>query len=316
MTPSPERLEQRETEESAEVPEATTRPSTESPGNDPSDAPEHLPARQAIPHLVDAHGGRLYGLGLKLCGNPEDAEDLVQEVFLQAYRKWHQFEGRSDPSSWLYTIGARACQRMHRRRSGEPARMEPLADLLPSEDDAVPDPEAEGPLDAQLRREAREVIDRALLALPPDFRLTLVLKDIAELSVAEVAEILGIKEATVKTRVHRARLALRKAMMEELPLDRPDRPDRDGRARRDERAVRTSRPGEHAHHPRSVCLDLLRGKQEALDRGVEFPVSQELLCERCEALFSSLDLTRDLCRDVDGGVLPPAVREMILASVG
>ncbi len=266
---------------------------------EPQDLPE-LSARQAIPHLVDAHGGRLYGLGLKLCGNPEDAEDLVQEVFLQAYRKWHQFEGRSDPSSWLYTIGARACQRMHRRRSGEPARMEPLAELLPSGDEAVPDPEAEGPLDAQLRREAREVIDRALLALPPAFRLTLVLKDIAELSVTEVAEILGIKEATVKTRVHRGRLALRKAMMEELPFDR---------------GAKGRKGGEHADHPRSVCLELLRGKQEALDRRVAFPVSDDLVCERCEALFSSLDLAQDLCRDVGGGGLPPKVRGMILESI-
>jgi len=291
------------------VPDATTSSSTR-PTN-PSEIPD-LPARQAIPRLVDAHGGRLYGLGLKLCGNPEDAEDLVQEVFLQAYRKWHQFEGRSDPSSWLYTIGARACQRMHRRRSGEPARMEPLAALLPNEDDAVPDPEAEGPLDAQLRREAREVIDRALLALPPDFRLTLVLKDIAELSVSEVAEILGIKEATVKTRVHRGRLALRKAMLDELPIGREGRP---GRSSRSDQAQGAARPAEHAKHPRSVCLELLRGKQEALDRGVEFPVAHELLCERCEALFSSLDLARDLCRDVDGGALPSKVRELILSSI-
>jgi predicted DNA-binding protein (UPF0251 family) len=203
---------------------------------------------------------------------------------------------------------------MHRRRSGEPTRMEPLAELLPSEDDAVPDPEAEGPLDAQLRREAREVVDRALLTLPPDFRLTLVLKDIAELSVAEVAEILGIKEATVKTRVHRARLALRKAMMEELP------PASRGTGRGEARTAGSAKPGgehaSHLRHPRSVCLDLLRGKQEALDRGVEYPVSQELVCERCEALFSSLDLAHDLCRDVDGGGLPPKVREMILASIG
>ena len=244
------------------MPEATTSRSTEPAENAENagggaghDLPD-LPAGQAIPRLVDAHGGRLYGLGLKLCGNPEDAEDLVQEVFLQAYRKWHQFEGRSDPSSWLYTIGARACQRMHRRRSGEPARMEPLADLLPSEDDAVPDPEAEGPLDAQLRREAREVIDRALLTLPPDFRLTLVLKDIAELSVSEVAEILGIKEATVKTRVHRARLALRKAMMEELPFDRRGRPAEraDRRGRTDRGASTRAIPGRSA----SICCGASR----------------------------------------------------------
>ncbi len=268
------------------------------------DIARDLPAGQAIPRLVDAHGGRLYGLGLKLCGNPEDAEDLVQEIFLQAYRKWDQFEGRSDPSSWLYTIGARACQRMHRRRSGEPAHLEPLADLLPQEGEIVPDPEAEGPFDAQLRREAREVLDRALQSLPPDFRLTLVLKDIAELSVAEVAAILGVKEATVKTRVHRARLALRKALVAELPLGRRGG---DGRGRR-------AGPEASSEHPRAVCLDLLRAKQEALDRGTEFPVPDEVVCDRCRALFGSLDLTRDLCRELDGE-LPPELRRLILESV-
>lgn len=266
------------------------------PGSDR--VPSDLPAGQAIPRLVDAHGGRLYGLGLKLCGNPADAEDLVQEIFLQAYRKWHQFEGRSDPSSWLYTIGARACRRMHRRRSGEPAHMETLADLLPAEGEAVPDPEAEGPLDEQLRREAREAVDRALARINPDFRLALVLKDIAELSVAEVAEILGIKEATVKTRVHRARLALRRELAKTL--------EREGNGD----GIR-----ERAH-PRTVCLDLLRGKQEAMDRGAPYPVPDELVCERCRAMFASLDLARDLCRTGLVGELPDEVRRMILKSVG
>lgn len=262
--------------------------------------PQDLPAGQAIPRLVDAHGGRLYGLGLKLCGNPEDAEDLVQEIFLQAYRKWDQFEGRSDPSSWLYTIGARACQRMHRRRAGEPTRLEALADLLPAEGETVPDPGAEVPFDAQVRREARETIDRALQELPPDFRLTLVLKEIAELSVAQVAQVLGIKPATVKTRVHRARLALRKALLAELAPAAPERVE----AR-----------GAKGSHPRSVCLDLLRGKQEALDRGAEFPVPSDVLCERCRAMFNSLDLARDLCRDLAGGKLPPELRTLVLESI-
>lgn len=249
-----------------------------------------LPAGDAIPRLVDAHGGRLYGLGLKLCGNPEDAQDLVQEIFLQAYRKWDQFEGRADPSTWLYTIGARACQRMNRRRSGEPSRLEPLADLLPTEGDAVPDLEAEGPLDDQLRREAREVVERALELLPPDFRLALVLKEIAELPLADVARILGIKEATVKTRVHRARLLLRKELAAGLPR----------------------RKAAAASHPRSVCLDLLAAKQEAMDRGAPFPVSADLLCERCESLFRTLDLAHEACRDLGRDELPAEVRRLVL----
>jgi RNA polymerase sigma-70 factor (ECF subfamily) len=248
-----------------------------------------LPADQAIPRLVDAHGGRLYGLGLRLCGNSEDARDLVQEIFLQAYRKWDQFEGRSDPSTWLYTIGARACRRMNRRRAGEPARIEPLSALLPSGEETIPD--LPDPHEDRVRREAREVIDRALAELPLDFRITLVLKDIAELSVAEVAEVLGIKEATVKTRVHRGRLLLRREIARALPR---------------------RRPAAEPSHERTVCLALLRGKQEALDRGVPYPVPPESLCERCSALFATLDLTRDACRDVTEGRLPDALRERLL----
>lgn len=250
-----------------------------------------LPADLAIPRLVDAHGGRLYGLGLRLCGNSEDARDLVQEIFLQAYRKWDQFEGRSNPSTWLYTIGARACRRMNRRRSGEPPRIEPLSTLLPSGEETIP--HLPDPHEEQVRREAREVIDRALAKLPADFRLTLVLKDIAELSVAEVAEVLGVKEATVKTRVHRARLMLRRELARVLPR---------------------RRPAAEPSHGRTVCLELLRGKQEALDRGVAFPVPPESLCERCGALFATLDLTKGVCRDLAEDRLPEGLRERLLAA--
>ena len=90
------------------------------------------PAREAITELVGRDGAKILGLGMKLCGNRADAEDLVQETFLQAFRKWEQFEGRSSPSSWLYTIAARVCQRRHRRRAGEPDRMESLDELLPT----------------------------------------------------------------------------------------------------------------------------------------------------------------------------------------
>ena len=92
-----------------------------------------LPREQAIPKLVDRHAGRLRVLGERLCGNTEEAEDLVQEIFVQAWRKWDQFDHRADPIVWLYTIARRACTRMHRKRVGEPARLESLHDLLPFE---------------------------------------------------------------------------------------------------------------------------------------------------------------------------------------
>lgn len=121
----------------------------------------NLPAGTAIPRLLEEHGDRIYGLALRTCGNPDDAEELVQETFLNAFRRWDSFEGRSDPSTWLYTIATRACRRMHRLKSGEPRTMLSLDDLLPSHEDGVPnlEPFDDGQLGEQVRAEARRAAE-------------------------------------------------------------------------------------------------------------------------------------------------------------
>jgi RNA polymerase sigma factor (sigma-70 family) len=112
-------------------------------------------AAEAIQQLMETDGSRMYGLALKLCRNQAEAEDLVQDTFLQAYRKWGQFEGRSEPTSWLYTIASRLCQRRQRRRSGEPRHVESLTELLPVGETTIAEIPAEGetPLDEHLRKE-------------------------------------------------------------------------------------------------------------------------------------------------------------------
>lgn len=266
-----------------------------------SSFPPDLSATDAVARLLDEHGGKIYGLGLRVCSGPAEAEDLVQETFLRAFQSWRQFEGRSEPSTWLYTIALRLCRRMHRKRSGEPARLESLEELLPRAEEAVPAPPGDGadPLDEQLRREAREAVQKGLAALPLDFRMPLMLKDIAELSIPQIGEILGIKDATVKTRIHRARLKLRQVLAEGLDVP--------------EEAKDREAP---VHPSQQVCLDLLRAKQEALDRGVNLPVSPDELCSRCGALFSTLDLSRDTCLDLGRGELPPEVRSLLLEEMG
>jgi len=235
--------------------------------------------------------GRLYRIGLRMCGSAEEAEDLVQDTLLQGFRKWGQFEGRSDPATWLYTIAGRICQRRHRRRAGEPTRVESLSSLLPSPDDPILSLPATGesPLDEQLRKVAEQAVSTALAHLPPDVRLPLVLADIAELSTMEIARILGLKEATVKTRVHRARLRLRRALLDQLPV----------------------RPAPPPDHDRQICLDLLQAKQDAMDRRAPFPFSTEELCARCQSVFSALDLGRDTCANLGRGDLPARLRELI-----
>jgi RNA polymerase sigma-70 factor (ECF subfamily) len=169
--------------------------------------------------------------------------------------------------------------------------LEPLETLLPSPSDpilTIPAPGA-GPLDEHLRREAERAVGEALARLPEHFRLPLVLADIAELSTAEIAKILGLKEATVKTRIHRARLAVRRALIERLP----------------------AQPAPDVAHDRQVCLDLLRAKQEALDRRASFPFSSEELCARCQSVFAALELGRDVCGLLGTGELPASIRELI-----
>ncbi|MEM1177746.1 MAG: RNA polymerase sigma factor [Acidobacteriota bacterium] len=249
-----------------------------------------LPADEALPLLLEAHGGRLYGLSLKLCGHPEDAEDLVQEIFLIALRKWHQFNGEAKPTTWLYTIAARACTRRRRKRAGEPRTMESLTELLPSVEDGIPDLDVvSNPLDEQLRREAFEAVERGIASLPTHFRMPLVLKEIVELPMDEVAEILGLKVATVKTRVHRGRLLLRRELSRTLPTrDAPP-------------------PG----YSRQMCLDLLKAKQDSLDRGVPFRVPPHDLSLRCQATFATLDLTREALELLGRGEMPAALRGVL-----
>ncbi|QDU65478.1 RNA polymerase sigma factor [Engelhardtia mirabilis] len=254
------------------------------------------PREQAVPELVEAESGRLWSLARRFCGNEHMAEDLVQEVFTQAWRSWDDFEGRSSPRTWLYTIASRACGRMKRPRSGQPARIESLDELLPFGETrmaVVPDP-GESPLDAAQRHEFTARVEAAIVDLPDDFRLPLVLREIAGLSLEEVGQVLDIPTATIKTRLHRARLKLRRSLEEVLP--RAELPP--------------------AAYSRQVCLDLLKAKQESLDHGVSFAPSEPLVCERCSEVFASLDLVTDLCRDLAAPAGSEGLRERLRGLVG
>lgn len=253
-------------------------------------------AEKAIPRLLDEHGGLIYRLGREFCGSHEGAQDLVQETFLRAFKSWSHFKGQSSPATWLYTIAARTCRRLKYRRSGEPERMQSLSELLPSPDDEIPDLISSGQavLDEVERKTMESAVHQAIGKLPVGFRMALVLKDIVEFSVAEVALILNIKEATVKTRVHRARLLLRKELSRSIPTHAAPLPD----------------------HSRRVCLDLLKAKQDSIDRGVPFPLGDGELCARCKALFATLDLAHEMCATVRQNEMPESLRELLLREFG
>lgn len=249
------------------------------------------PRDVAIPILVESMGGQLFALGTRFCGDRGEAEDLVQETFLRAYHSWEQFRGDSKASTWLYAIASRVCQRMHRKRSGEPDRLESIEELLPlGEPHMGVVPSEQDPLALEIRRESRERVEAAIAQLPPDFRQPLVLKEIAGFTLDQIATILGIKPETVKTRLHRARLKVRNALEETLPKREVPPPA----------------------YSKQVCLDLLQAKQDSLDAGAEFEFPDKMICERCEEFFATLDLEGALCQEIASGAMPESLRHELL----
>lgn len=247
-------------------------------------------AEVAVGRLFEEHGARLYRLGVRFCGDADEAHDLVQDVFLQAFRRWKQFDGRSSPSTWLYTIAARRCQRRHRRRAGEPAAIMSLSSLPPSpHDPIVPIASDSNPFDDAVRQQLENRVTSAVAALPAQMRLPLVLAEIAEIPLADVARVLGLKLGTVKSRVHRARLAVRERIAAGVP----------------------SLPAPATEPDHRFCKDLLHAKQEALDRGVSLLVSDGDLCDHCKNLFATLDLSRDVCRSLAQGEIPPELSAVV-----
>ncbi len=248
------------------------------------------PRDSAVPRLLDEYGPRLYALGLRLCRNSTDAEDLVQNTLLRAWQSWERFEGRSSPGTWLYTIAARVCRRMHRLRAGQPGRPLSLDAATAFAGASMVDPAAAAHGRTEPDQEQLERIQRAIAELPASYRIPLVFKDILGMSLEDVARALELKTATVKTRVHRARLHLRGALARALPR----------------RSIGS------AAYSKRVCLDLLQAKLEAMDAGRAFPVENKVICERCLSVFATLDLGQDLCGWLALGELPESVRRSAL----
>jgi RNA polymerase sigma-70 factor (ECF subfamily) len=167
---------------------------------------------QAFESLVTRYEGKVYRLSIRMLRNPQDAEDALQETFLQVFRGLPGFEGRSKFSTWLFRLATNVCLMRIRHRETEPSKLLPLEDYLPRlEEGEAPQTVdwADRPEDALLSKESREKMMEALDKLPPEYRAVFILRDIEGFSNAETGESLGISVAAVKSRLHRARLALR-----------------------------------------------------------------------------------------------------------
>jgi RNA polymerase sigma-70 factor (ECF subfamily) len=175
---------------------------------------------EAAEQLVERYGDRVYRLAVRITGSNEDAQEAAQDALWTAARKIHTFKGESAFGSWLYRITANAAyQKLRARRSR--AREIGLDDVLPALDvdgrHFEPMDDWSNRVDERaLQGELREVLERAIDGLPPDYRTALVLHDVEGLSNPDIAEALGISLPAVKSRVHRSRLFVRKQLAEYL----------------------------------------------------------------------------------------------------
>jgi RNA polymerase sigma-70 factor, ECF subfamily len=158
----------------------------------------------AFEAVTEVHADRLYTVVLRILGDCSEAEDVLQETLLRAWRGIRSFEGRATLFTWLYRIAVnesnRALERRHRRRPNVPVDEHAIA---------VPAPSSDGPASQAERQELREALRAAIDQLSVPCRTALLLRDVEGLSTREAAEIAGVGEAAFKSRLHQARLTVR-----------------------------------------------------------------------------------------------------------
>ncbi len=170
----------------------------------------------AFAQLVTEHSARVYSALRRFGLDPQEADEVAQEVFLRAWRGLARFEQRSRFSTWLYRIAFNEAQRRLARRP--PA----TASSRPGDEDAVaalPAAVGAGPLARTLDREFEQTLERALAQLPADLRAAVVLRDLEGLSTEEAASVAGVRQAAFKSRLHRGRMQLRALLEPYLRLE-------------------------------------------------------------------------------------------------
>jgi RNA polymerase sigma-70 factor (ECF subfamily) len=249
----------------------------------------------ALEALLVRYQPHLYRFGLRMCGNEEDAGEVAQESLISMARSLPGFRGDSSLSSWLYTIARRFCIRKRRRSKFAPAREESLDAPDSVATHRLADP-APSPEQSAANRELQSALARAIDGLEPGQREVLILRDVEGLSAPEVAQVLRIRVDAVKSRLHRARLAVRRALVPVLNTA-SDEPPRD-----------------------STCPDVLtlfsQHLEGDIDPGVCATMEVHLAqCGRCRGACDSLRRSLALCQQLSTAEVPASIAAAIRAAI-
>ena len=165
--------------------------------------------------LVEKYQQNIYNFGMRMCGESRDAEDLVQETFLNIFRYLKGFRYETRFKNWMFRVATTTCLKAKRKPKHAPERELSLEEFMPGEGEDLPDqaPDwAQRPLDQLLNEELAAHIKNAIIDLPKKYRMVMVLRDQEGFSTEETAQMLDISVSNAKVRLHRARLFLREKL--------------------------------------------------------------------------------------------------------
>jgi RNA polymerase sigma-70 factor (ECF subfamily) len=245
---------------------------------------------EAVEEAIGLLQSTVYSFSMKVCGHTEDAEDTTQEVLFSSLEHLARIQDSQALAVWLYTVTRNRCWKMRRKPAHAPKHILSLEELL---QDAAENPEGN-----LLSAERHHLIHQAVLRIPVQLRIVLVLHDMEELTTEQVAQILSLQPGTIRVRLHRARLSVRKEMntlIDSVPDEAPNRSlvSNEPRSRR---AKAKPRP--------SDCRALFSNLSEYLDGRVE-PISCEAMrkhieaCPACIAFVQRLREAIDRCRSLE-----------------
>lgn len=234
----------------------------------------------------------VFSFSMKLCGQRQDAEDTMQEVLLKSVPNLPKFDSPKALMVWLYKVAKNRCLMSRRKSKFAPKEDLSLEELMPDRQElrklsGSPDGTPET---AMLRRENAKRLREAVQKLPSDYRLILVLHDMEELSDGDVAEITGLRPGTIRVRLHRARLFVRKELAKQAQQ----------RVRRE-----TAKPSAETHLPtpprQRRCKEMFAELSNYLDDELDDSLCEELEkhmdgCQPCKAFLSSLEKSILQCR--------------------
>jgi RNA polymerase sigma-70 factor, ECF subfamily len=245
---------------------------------------------ESLERALELLQGTVFSFSMKVCGQRQDAEDTMQEVLLRSVPTLPKFDSPKALMVWLYKVAKSRCLMTRRKSKFAPKEVLSLEELMPDRKEleklsgtSKPSPET-----SLMRRENAKRLRDAVQELPPEYRLILVLHDMEELSDDDIAEITGLRPGTIRVRLHRARLFLRK----ELAGAERD----DARAKAKKQATIAE-----ARRRERNCKRMFAELSDYLDHELDDSLCTELEkhmegCEPCEAFLASLEETIRTCR--------------------